>query len=141
MNIAPELINRWSFLKREARPGIMEHLSIRITDVQHGLVKASMPVTDAVKQPFGLLHGGASVTLAETAASLGSVMLIDPENEQVAGVEINANHLRAVRGGTVFAQATIVQQGKQLHIWEIRITDERDRLVCISRCTVAIVSA
>ncbi len=141
MNIAPELEDRWNRLKKQAQPGLMESQSIRITDLQHGLVKASMPVSDSVKQPFGLLHGGASVALAETVASLGSVMIIDSGNEQASGIEINANHLRPVKDGTVHATASILHRGSRIHVWEIRILDDRDRLVCISRCTVAITKA
>jgi 1,4-dihydroxy-2-naphthoyl-CoA hydrolase len=141
MKIAPELQERWNQLKREGLPGLTEALSIRITHLDQGKVKASMPVTDAVRQPFGLLHGGASVALAETAASLGSVMLIDPDRERAAGVEINANHLLPVKSGTVHAEATVIHQGKRLHVWEIRITDDRDKLTCICRCTVAVLPA
>ncbi len=138
MTIAPEFEERWNRLKGEGRPGLTEALSIQITDLQRGSVKATMPVTDSVKQPFGLLHGGASVALAETVASLGSVMLIDPDTEIAAGAEINANHLIPVKSGSVHATATAVHLGRSLHVWEIRITDDRDRLVCISRCTVAV---
>jgi len=138
MKIAPELKEHWSRLKKEGRPGLTEALSIQITDLGRGSVRATMPVTDSVKQPFGLLHGGASVALAETVASLGSVMLIDPDGERAAGVEINANHLLPVRSGSVHAVATAVHLGRSLHVWEIRISDDEGRLVCISRCTVAV---
>ncbi len=141
MNIAPELEDRWDRLKKNAQRGLMECLGISITDLQHGYVKASMPVDEPVKQPFGLLHGGASVALAETVASLGSAMLIDPGNERAAGMEINANHLRPVRDGVVHAAASLIHRGSRIHVWEIRISDDRERLVCISRCTVAITPA
>jgi len=138
MTIAPEFEERWNRLKREGRPGLTEALSIQITDLQRGSVKATMPVTDSVKQPFGLLHGGASVALAETVASLGSVMLIDPDRERAAGVEINANHLLPVQSGSVYAEATALHLGRSLHVWEIRISNDSNRLACIARCTVAI---
>ncbi len=118
----------------------MEAFAIRITDIGAGLVKARMPVTESVKQPFGLLHGGASVALAESLASLGSWMLIDPETQRAAGLEINANHLRPVSEGTVYAEAAIVHEGRRTHVWQITITDEKSRPVCISRCTVSIIS-
>ncbi len=138
MTIAPEFEERWNRLKREGRPGLTETLSIEITDIQRGHVRASMQVTDTVRQPFGLLHGGASVALAETVASLGSVMLIDPDSEIAAGAEINANHLLPVQSGSVHAEASAVHLGKSLHVWEVHITDDKDRLVCISRCTVVV---
>lgn len=138
MNIEPELADRWEHLRKTGITGMMETLSITITDLNDGSVQAFMPVTDAVRQPFGLLHGGASVALAETVASLGSAMLIDPQKKYAAGVEINANHLRPVREGTVHAQATMVHQGRQLHVWDIRLTDDNGRQICLSRCTVAI---
>lgn len=140
MNIAPALQQRWNRFKTEGKPGLIEALDIRVTDLDTGLVKASMPVTDNVKQPFGMLHGGASVTLAETLASLGSWMLIDPDLEQAAGLEINANHLRAVSGGIVYGHASIGYQGKRTHVWQITITNEQNQTVCLSRCTIAILS-
>jgi 1,4-dihydroxy-2-naphthoyl-CoA hydrolase len=139
--IAPELQDRWNQLSKEGSPGLVEALSIQITHLERGTVRATMPVTDTVKQPYGLLHGGASATLAETAASLGSVMLADPVNERAAGVEISASHLRPVSKGNVHAEATAVHTGKRMHVWDIRITDDQSRLVCICRCTVAIIPA
>ncbi len=141
MNIAPELEDRWNLLNKEARPGLIESLSISVTDVQDGMVKASMPVSNSVMQPFGILHGGASVALAETAASLGSVMIIDYKKERASGIEINANHLCSVKNGAVHATASLTHRGNRIHVWEIRIHDDRERLVCISRCTVAITPA
>jgi 1,4-dihydroxy-2-naphthoyl-CoA hydrolase len=139
--IAPELQDRWNQLKRTGRPGLVEALSIEITHLEAGRVRASMPVTDTVKQPYGLLHGGASAALAETVASLGSAMLAEPVSERAAGVEINASHLRPVSDGTVHAEAIAVHTGKRMHVWDIRITDDQTRLVCICRCNVAIIPA
>ncbi len=139
--IASELQDRWNRLKSEGRPGMVEALSIQITHLERGMVRASMPVTDTVRQPFGLLHGGASAVLAETVASLGSVMLIDPDSERAAGVEINASHLRPVSEGSVHAEATAVHTGKRMHVWDIRISDDHSRIICICRCTVAIIPA
>jgi uncharacterized protein (TIGR00369 family) len=98
-----------------------------------------MPVDRRTHQPFGLLHGGASVALAETVASLGAWMNVDPERQAAVGIEINANHLRSMRSGTVRAVGTPVHRGRTTHVWAIEIRDEAERLVCVSRCTLAIV--
>src|SRR5258706_11281477 len=98
-----------------------------------------MPVGPKVHQPFGLLHGGASVVLAETVASTGAFLNCDMEKETAVGIEINANHLRGMREGMLTAVATPLHKGRSTHVWEVRITDEKDKLVCISRCTLAIV--
>ena len=102
-------------------------------------VVARMPVGPRVHQPFGLLHGGASVALAETVASTAAWMHVDPERETVVGIEINANHLRAKRDGTVTAAATPVHVGRRTQVWEVRVSDEQGRAVCVSRCTLAVV--
>ncbi len=141
MHIAPEFEQRWRDYLAERKPGLIEAFSITLTKLDHGLVKASMPVGEIVKQPFGILHGGASVALAETLASLGSWMLVSPETNHIAGLEINANHLRPVSDGSVHAEATILHQGRTSHVWHIQITDDRGRPVCISRCTIAIISS
>ncbi|WP_414046946.1 PaaI family thioesterase [Macrococcus equi] len=96
-----------------------------------------MPVTDIVRQPFGFLHGGATVALCETAASYGSALLI-AEDEIPLGLEINANHISSVRSGEVFAHADIIHQGKSIHVWEIKVYDDAERLISTSRCTIAI---
>lgn len=140
MHIAPELRKQWERLNSGGKAGLMDALSITITEVNPGLVKASMPVSDVVKQPLGVMHGGASLVLAESVSSLGSWMLIDADKERAVGLEINANHLRSATRGTVFAEASIVHQGKRTHVWQISITDDEQRPVCISRCTIAIVS-
>jgi 1,4-dihydroxy-2-naphthoyl-CoA hydrolase len=95
-----------------------------------------MPVEDKTRQPFGVLHGGASAALAETLGSVGSNLCVDPAKKMCVGQEINANHVRAVKDGMVRATARPVHLGSSSHIWEIRITDERDKLVCISRLTM-----
>jgi uncharacterized protein (TIGR00369 family) len=104
-------------------------------------VVARMPVGPTVHQPFGILHGGASVALAETVASMGGWLNVDQAKEHVVGLEINANHLRAKRDGMVTAVATPLHVGRKTQVWEIRITDEQDKLVCISRCTLAVIPA
>lgn len=103
-------------------------------------VVATMPVDDRTRQPFGLLHGGASAALAETVASLGAFMNIDEETQVAVGIELNANHIRGKREGVVTATATPLHRGRSTHVWEIRIEDEDERLVCVSRCTLAIVT-
>ena len=100
-----------------------------------------MPVTPKVHQPFGLLHGGASVALAETVASLAGLANVDREKETVVGIEINANHVRGKRDGVVTAIATPAHVGRRMHVWHVHITDEVGRLVCVSRCTLAVVPA
>ncbi|WP_059173611.1 hotdog fold thioesterase [Bacillus sp. FJAT-27445] len=117
---------------------LIEALGIEITLLEKGRVEATMPVDGRTKQPFGLLHGGASVALAETVASVGAYELVDHETESVAGLEINANHIRGKREGAVKAVATVLHQGKTTQVWDIRITDEEGKPVCISRCTMAV---
>lgn len=118
---------------------IMEALGIETVHLSADKVICTMPVNEKTKQPFGLLHGGASVVLAETAASIGTFIQIDQEHEAAAGMEINANHLRGVSGGTVSAVATPLHKGKTSMVWDIKIYDDRERLVCVSRCTMAII--
>lgn len=119
---------------------MVEHLGIEITDVGDDFLKARMPVDHRTRQPYGLLHGGASVTLAETLGSLASALVIDRQRFYCVGLEINANHVRAVREGFVTGIVQPLHLGKTTHVWDIRIHDERDRLVCVSRLTVAIIS-
>jgi 1,4-dihydroxy-2-naphthoyl-CoA hydrolase len=113
-------------------------LGIRFTRVEPGLVEATMPVDHRTHQPFGMLHGGASVALAETVGSVGSNMLAG-EGRAAVGLEINANHVKSIRTGEVLCTARIVHQGKQTHIWDIRITGPEGQLICISRFTAAII--
>ena len=116
---------------------LISTLDMEIVEKGKDRVVARMPVTPKVHQPFGLLHGGASVALAETVASIGGLMNVD-KGEAVVGLEINANHLRAVRDGVLTAVATPVHIGRRTHVWQVRIADERDKAVCVSRCTLAI---
>jgi 1,4-dihydroxy-2-naphthoyl-CoA hydrolase len=117
---------------------LLKSLGIEITLVEKGKVCATMPVDGRTRQPFGILHGGASVALAETVASIGAYELVDKENEIVAGLEINANHVRSKSDGIVTAVGTVLHQGKTTQVWDIKITDEQDRLICVSRCTIAV---
>lgn len=119
---------------------VCEALGCEIKEMDKDRVVISMPITNAARQPFGLLHGGVSVVLAETCASLGTWLNIDQETQAGVGLEINANHLRAKRDGIITATATPIHKGRTTMVWDIRITDEEDKLVCISRCTVAVIS-
>ncbi|MCA6449564.1 MAG: hotdog fold thioesterase [Chitinophagaceae bacterium] len=115
-----------------------DHIGIRFSALGDNYLKATMPVDHRTKQPYGLLHGGASVALAETLGSVGSALVIDPEHFICVGQEINANHIRSARSGQVTGTATPIHLGATSHVWEIRIHDEQDKLVCVSRLTVAI---
>ncbi len=119
---------------------LLTTLGIEMLEATRERVVARMPVGPRVHQPFGLLHGGASVALAETVASTGAWMNVDQSAEVVVGIEINANHLRAKRDGVVTATATPLHLGKRTQVWEVRIADEEGRLVCVSRCTLAVVA-
>ena len=118
---------------------LMNTLGIEVTELSEGRIVATMPVDERTHQPFGLLHGGASVALAETVASMGGFALVDPTEEAVVGLEINANHLKGKRSGIVTAEGTILHRGKTTMVWDIKIRDEEEQLVCISRCTLAII--
>lgn len=118
---------------------LISALGIEITTLEKGKVVATMPVDDRTRQPFGLLHGGASVALAETVASIGAFELVDKKTESVAGLEINANHVRGKREGMVTAIATVLHQGRTTMVWDIKIVDEEEKLICVSRCTMAVI--
>ncbi len=117
---------------------IAQLLDIRFTDVGPDYLKATMPVDHRTHQPYGMLHGGASVVLAETIGNVASVLVVDHSRHKCVGMEINANHLRPVRSGLVTGTATPLHLGSTTHVWDIRIHDSRNRLVCVSRLTVAI---
>jgi 1,4-dihydroxy-2-naphthoyl-CoA hydrolase len=119
---------------------MMEFLGIEIVETTAERVVMRMPVTPKVHQPYGLLHGGASVALAETAASFGTVLNIDPKTQWAVGLEINANHIRSEREGWVTAEATPLHRGRTSMVWDIKIRNGDGKLVCVSRCTVAIVA-
>lgn len=115
-----------------------EHIGIRFSEVGDNYLKATMPVDHRTQQPYGLLHGGASVALAETLGSVGAAMVIDHGQFICVGQEINANHIRGVRDGFVTGITTPIHLGASSHVWEIKIYDQAEKLVCISRLTVAI---
>jgi len=117
---------------------LLEQLDIRITEVGPDYLRGTMPVDQRTHQPHGLLHGGASVALAETLGSVAASMCIDPAKFMCVGQEINANHIRGVRSGTVTGTARAYYIGRSSHVWGIEIRNEGDQLVCISRITMAV---
>ena len=114
-------------------------IGIEITDVGDDYVCGKMPVDERTVQIFGILHGGASVTLAESLGSIAGYMQIDQETEAVMGIEINANHIKSVKEGWVYGKASPIKIGKKIQVWEIQITDEEKKMVCISRLTLVVV--
>ena len=128
-----ERINAWNVNTA------MEVLGIRFTAVGDDWLQGTMPVDHRTHQPYGLLHGGASVVLAESLASFASAAVVDFEKQLAVGLEINANHLRGPRAGWVYGTARPIHLGRTTHVWDIRIVDEQDRPVCVSRCTIAII--
>ncbi len=121
------------------RPGsILESLDIHFTKAGDDYLEATMPVDTKTVQPMGLLHGGASVVLAESLGSVASVLCIDTGTHYCVGLEVNANHIRAVRDGVVTGRVTPIHVGRSTHVWDIRIRDDRDRLVCVCRLTMAV---
>lgn len=121
-------------------PGIAEHIGIEFLEAGPDWLEARMPVDQRTRQPFGLLHGGASVVLAETLASVASLAVVDVRAHRCVGLEINANHLRAATQGWVIGRATPIHLGRTTHVWDIRIRDEAGKPVCVSRCTMAVVA-
>lgn len=118
---------------------MIEHLGIEFTEITPEFLKAKMPVDHRTKQPFGLLHGGASVVLAESMGSIAALLAVpDMNHYKGVGVEINANHLKSARSGYVYGTCTPLRIGKTLHVYEIKIHDEAEQLICASRLTVAI---
>ena len=125
-------------LKKLHKNTMQEFIGIEFLEIGDDFLKARMPVNERTKQPLGLLHGGANVTLAESLGSVASVMCIDLEKKTCVGLEINANHIRAVRSGYVYGITRPVHLGRSTQVWEIKIFDENDKLSCISRITNAI---
>jgi uncharacterized protein (TIGR00369 family) len=119
---------------------LAQTLGIRISEVGDDFLRGRMPVDARNKQPFGLLHGGASVALAETLGSLAGWLCLENEAAYCVGVEINANHLKAMRSGEVIGTARALHLGRSTQVWEIRICDQDDNLVCVSRLTLAVIT-
>ncbi len=114
---------------------LMQTLNIEFIDAGEDFLVAKMPVLPAVHQPMGLLHGGASVALAESVGSAASMLFIDSKNQEVRGIEISANHLKSKKDGFVFGTAKIIHKGKTIHLWEIKITDETGNLISLCKLT------
>lgn len=117
---------------------LVSHLQIEFTEIGKDYLIAKMPVSDITRQPFGLLHGGATAALAETLGSVAASLLVVPQGRIPVGLEISANHLKSVREGFVFGKVTPLHVGKSTHLWEIKITDQDNRLIAVSKLTVAI---
>lgn len=114
---------------------LMETLKIEYIDAGEDFLVAKMPVNSSVHQPMGLLHGGATVALAESVGSAASIMFINPEKQEVRGIEISANHLKSKREGNVTATAKIIHKGRSLHLWEIKVVDEEGNLISLCKLT------
>ena len=128
----------WANSRRDGT--LIDELGIEITELTEDSLKGRMPVDERTRQPGGVLHGGASVALAETLASWGASFTVDPAANYCVGMEINANHTRPVAEGWVYGEAKPLTRGRTTQVWEIKITDEAGRLVCISRCTMAVLA-
>ena len=134
-DVSLERLNGWS------ANTMMETLGILITEVGDDWLRGTMPVDHRTHQPYGLLHGGASVVLAETLGSSAAMLTLDPTQEVAVGLDINANHVRGVRSGVVTGTARMVHIGRTTQVWEIRIETDAGELVCISRITMAVIPA
>ncbi len=138
MKISPELLDKVKGFIDDSKHTLSNSLGIEFITISSDKLVARMPVDERTKQPLGLLHGGASVALAETLASVGGWMQIDAEKEIVVGSEINANHLRPVTSGFVTGTASPIHIGRKTQVWHIEIRSEDSKLVCISRCTLVV---
>ena len=117
---------------------MVEHLGIKVIELGEDYLVGTMPVDNRTKQPFGILHGGASVALAETLASYGGYLTVDPEKYHVVGVEINANHLKMAKEGNVTGKCTPIKRGRSTQVWQTEIKNDNGELVCISRITLMV---
>jgi 1,4-dihydroxy-2-naphthoyl-CoA hydrolase len=131
--VTTEVLNKYS------KNTLVEHLGIEFTEVGEDYITAKLPVDKRTIQPAGLLHGGASVTLAESIGSIGAYLCVDPDKYNCVGLEINANHIRSKTSGIVYGKGTPLHIGKKIQVWEIKITDEQERLICVSRITIAVI--
>lgn len=127
-----EIINQMS------QNTLVEHLGIEIIELGKDFLIGKMPVDHRTHQPLGMLHGGASVVLAETLGSIAATLTVDPEKQYCVGLEINANHIKSAKEGFVYGKTTAIHIGKKTQVWEIKITNEAEQLVCISRITMAV---
>lgn len=118
---------------------LLKTMGMELLSNEQGEIRMRMPITPVVHQPYGYLHGGATVALCETVASLGTAAMLDLNEEVGMGLEINANHVSSAKDGFATAVGTILHQGRTTHVWDIKVYDDNNKLLCISRCTVAIV--
>jgi len=132
-NVTLEILNKMS------ANTMVEHLGIVFTAIGDDYIQATMPVDHRTHQPYGLLHGGASVALAETLGSVAAHCCIDTSIQYCVGLDINANHVKGIKQGTVTGTTKPIHIGKRTHVWEIRITNEQNELICISRLTMAVI--
>ena len=127
-------------INERSKNTLVETLGIEITDIGEQYIAGRMPVDHRTKQPFGVLHGGASVALAETLGSIGGGLQVDLDTQSVVGIEINASHLNPVSSGWVYGRADAVRVGKKIQVWEIVIKDQNQSIVCKSRLTLAVIN-
>jgi len=135
----PSIESLWKMIRNRQVKCLVENLGIEIESIEMDSIRGSMPVDSRTTQYFGVLHGGASVALAETLASIGALVHIDQEKEVVVGLEINANHLRSVKSGKVTGVGKPIHLGRKTQVWSIELTNEEGKLVCLSRCTLAVI--
>ncbi|MGB0423072.1 MAG: hotdog fold thioesterase [Flavobacteriales bacterium] len=134
------MADRLSKMNEISKNTLGDSLGMILTKIEDGYVEGTMPVDQRTHQPYGRLHGGATAALAETLGSVGSHFLVEKEGKGAVGVEINANHLRGVTSGLVTGKASIVHKGGKMHVWNIDVCDEQDRLIAVARLTVMIIS-
>ncbi|MGO9014519.1 MAG: hotdog fold thioesterase [Dissulfurispiraceae bacterium] len=127
-------------LNKRSENTLVQHLGIEFTEIGDDYLKGVMPVDHRTVQPAGILHGGASLTLAESLGSIAGFMCIDREKQYCVGMEINGNHIRPARPGRVYGVVKPIHIGRKTHVWEITITNQNDKLVCVSRITLAILN-
>ena len=138
MSIFNSALTLESLVKMSSRT-MVEHLGIQFTAIGEDFIEAKMPVDHRTHQPLGLLHGGASVALAETLGSIAATSCLDFQIQYCVGLEINANHIKSVKDGFVYGTARPLHIGRKTHVWEIKITNEEKDLVCVSRITLAVI--
>ena len=126
-------------IKKKINGTMVSTLGIEVTDFGDEYICGKMPVDERTKQPFGLLHGGASAALAETLGSMGAGMNVDLKQYSVVGIEINSSHLKAVKEGWVYGKATPIRIGRKIQVWDIDIKDDKDNMICKSRLTLAVI--
>ncbi|MCB9234989.1 MAG: hotdog fold thioesterase [Bacteroidia bacterium] len=129
-----------ALIQQMNKVNMLHNVGIEIVEVGPDYIRGTMPVDERTRQPFGILHGGASVVLAESLGSIGANLVLDPGKAYAVGQEVNANHIRSVSSGKVTGTARPVHVGRSSQVWEIRIVDEQEKLVCISRLTMAVVA-